>query len=98
MLSHFLDLLPVFLAIIALIMLSRRYDYARRQKDRAILFLSAIATTVVIVVQLSLWATNHFETILINPPFINIMWDTFVSLVMLIFIIISHPRHDQNNS
>ena len=98
MIELIFDLLPVGLAVIAIVLMSKRYDKARRYRDKAVLFLSVIAASVMIVAQLSWWSTYVLKSEMFDFGFANILWTIFNSLVMIVFIIMSYPRHEQDNS
>lgn len=97
MIELIFDLIPIALAIIAIILISKKYDVVRRRKDKVVLFLSVIAASIMIVAQLSWWSTYVLKSELFDYDIANMLWTAFNSLVMVIFIIISYPRYDQDH-
>lgn len=97
MIELIFDLIPIALAIIAIILISKKYDVVRRRKDKVVLFLSVIAASIMILAQLSWWSTYVLKSELFDYGIANMLWTAFNSLVMVIFIIISYPRYDQDH-
>lgn len=98
MIELIFDLFPVALAILAIMLISRKYDVTRRKKDKFVLFLSAVAASIMIVAQLSWWSTFVLKSELFDLSFANILWTGFNTLVMIIFIIMAYPRDDKDNT
>lgn len=98
MIEAIFDLLPVILAVVAIILMSRRYDLVRRRRDKVVLFLSTVAASIMIVAQLSWWSTYVLKSEMFDFTFANVLWTIFNTLVMIVFIIMSIPRHEQDNS
>lgn len=98
MIELIFDLIPVALAIVTIILMSRRYSELRRQKDRVVFFFAIISCTVMLVAQLSWWSTNYLKAELFDFTFANILWTLFNSLVMIIFIILALPRKNETDN
>ena len=86
------DLIPVGLAIIALISLSKSFSSVRRSTDKIIYICASIAASIMLVAQLSWWSSNVFENRLVDLSFANYLWTAFNSLTMIVFILISRKR------
>lgn len=86
------DLLPVFLAVVAIITLSKSYNQFRRTIDRFITILASIAASIMLVAQLSWWSSHIFEQRLVDLSFANYLWTVFNTLTMIVFILFARKR------
>ena len=94
-----LDLIPILLAVVALIKMSTAFEHMRRMRDRAILLFGCISASLLIVAQLSWWSTFVLKQELFDDWYVNYIWTAFNSLTMLTFILFAAPRkHDTDNS
>ena len=88
----FFDLLPVLLAIVAIFFLSKRFDTDRRKSGKLVYFMAIACSLIMIVAQLSWWASSILQEDFMGQTFANILWTVFNSLTMITFILISYPR------
>jgi len=86
------DLIPVVLAVVAIITLAKSYNQFRRSIDKFIAILASIAASVMLVAQLSWWASNILENRLVDIYFANYLWTVFNVLTMVIFILFARKR------
>lgn len=87
------DLLPVFLAVIAIISLAKSYNHYRRTIDRFIAILASISASVMLVAQLSWWSSHIFEGRIVDLLFANYLWTVFNTLTMIVFILFARKRN-----
>ena len=91
------DFVPVVLAVVALVTLSKSFSSCRRAKDRLIYILAALASSVMLVAQLSWWSSKIFESRIVDLSFANYLWTVFNALVMIVFIMLSRKRSTDDN-
>jgi Na+/melibiose symporter-like transporter len=87
-----IDLLPVLLAIVAIFFLSKRFNTDRRKSGRFVYFMATVCAIIMIVAQLSWWASSVLQEDFMGATFANILWTLFNSLTMITFILMSYPR------
>lgn len=91
--SHLLELLPVFLALLAAVMCSARYKVVKNKADKAVLALGVASACLLIVAQTSWWGTYILTGDLKGTVWANHIWTLFNSLTMLAFIVFSRGRN-----
>jgi len=91
MLNYILQILPIGLAIIAVISCSIRFHKDRRKHDRLAMLLSVVSSILLIVAQTSWWVTYAIEGNLMGTVFANHVWTVFNSLIMVCLIMFAQP-------
>lgn len=91
------DLIPVFLAVVAIITLSKSHNKFKRTIDKFIAILASIAASVMLVAQLSWWSSNILENRLVDLSFANYLWTIFNALTMVVFILFSRKQESDNS-
>ena len=94
MLNYIFQILPILLAVVAILACSYRASKDRRKTDRAAMFMSMLASAMLIIAQTSWWVTYAIQGDLLGTDFANTIWTIFNSLVMFIFILTAHPWRD----
>lgn len=89
---NFLELLPIFLAVVAIVLCSYRIRNVRRHADLLVYGLSIIGSILLIVAQSSWWVSFVIQGDLIGTWFANQVWLLFNTLMMLMVIINAYPR------
>lgn len=91
------ELIPVILAIIALLHVGQLYRNSRRSSDRAASILAAIACCILIIVKLSSWWSTHIQHESIN--FIAARaWTLFDTIVMMMIMIRTTREHNDSQT
>ena len=91
MINYFFQILPIILAVIAIISCSYRFSKERRKYDRYAMLLSIISSFIMIIAQTSWWVTYAIEGNLMGTIFANNLWTIFNSLIMVCLILLAHP-------
>lgn len=81
-----LQILPIILAVIALISCAEKLYVERRLISRITLILASICSLILIMAQVSWYVSFTIEGSLQGTWFANILWDIFNSLTMVTFI------------
>ena len=84
--SVVLELVPVALALVAIAVCSRRLFSDRRKANKRTLIMAIIASSLLVVAQLSWWKLFAIDNKLQDTVWVNAVWTAFNSLVMLTFI------------
>lgn len=88
----FFELLPVALAIVAIILSGVMYNRARRKADKVRNILSIICAVLLIIAQTSWYTTAVVMNKLEDTWIANVIWTVFNILTMLTIIVNSIPR------
>lgn len=85
--DHIFELIPVFLAIVALVGCSQAYDHVRRKHDKVAMLLIGMSASLLIIAQLTWWSTSVIQGKLESTWFDNQIWTIFNSITMISFIV-----------
>lgn len=89
-LSSIFRLLPIFLAVIAVILCARRFHDDRRKHDRRIMVLSTIVAILLIIAQTSWWASSIIEGSQVSTWFARIIWNVYDTIVAIMLIMLAY--------
>ena len=92
MLRYVFELLPIALAIPAIVLCARKYHIARRNTDRIVSGLAVLCALLLILAQSSWWASYTLHGDLQGTWLANQVWTIFNCLTMAVFITIGWPR------
>lgn len=87
-----LGILPIVLAMIAIILAGLCYEHARRKTDKVRLILSCVCSILLILAQSSWFFTAVLAEDYQKTTITDAIWTVFNGLVMILIIITVFPR------
>lgn len=91
MFAHVFQLFPIFLAVLAGISCSIRFARDRRKQDRSAMVVAIVCCILLIIAQISWWASYVLDGSLMGTIFANNLWAIFDGLIMICLIMLAHP-------
>jgi hypothetical protein len=90
--AKFFELLPIGLALIAIMMSSIMYTKTRRKYDKVRTLFGMVAAALLIVAQSSWYVAYVIMGDLQDTVFANVIWTLFNCVTMLLIILYAIPR------
>ena len=86
MLAHIFELLPVVLAVIALISCGRRFTSTSHQQTRTLMLFGIICSIIMAIAQTTWWSYWTLQNQMVRPEYTAVLWTVFNTLSMVAFI------------